>query len=155
MLWPPWVILVGTSKVFVISYAWMHPAPQGDMTLSVQWRKSPSHKSLLCWWVFPLKIYTPITFSSENRYLDCIVIAKSFIDLVEGSMALFSMGRCSYCLFKVKSKRNSLWNDQARQYKSHNKHFRRYRCWSTRVIYSGCRDVDCNSKLYLYYTCHI
>ena len=28
-----------------------------------------------------------MTFSSENRYLDCIVIAKSFIDLVEGIMA--------------------------------------------------------------------
>ena len=38
--------------------------------------------------VLPLKFHIPIIFSPENYYSDCIVIAKTFIDLAEGTMAL-------------------------------------------------------------------
>ena len=36
----------------------------------------------------PFKVQILITFSSENYYSDCIVIAKTFIDLAGGTMAL-------------------------------------------------------------------
>ena len=36
----------------------------------------------------PLKVHIPIFFSSENYYSDCIVIAKTFLDLAEGTIAL-------------------------------------------------------------------
>ena len=36
----------------------------------------------------PLKVHIPMTFSSEKYYLNCIVIAKTFVDLTECTMDL-------------------------------------------------------------------
>ena len=38
--------------------------------------------------LLPLKIHIPVIFSSENYYSDCIAIAKTFLDLAEGTMIL-------------------------------------------------------------------
>ena len=53
-------------------------------------------------WVLPLKVHIPVTFSLENCYSDCIVIAKTFLGLSEGTMALIFMAGCSYWLCKAK-----------------------------------------------------
>ena len=34
-----------------------------------------------------MKIHTPLTFSLENYFVDCIVMAKIFIDLAKGTVA--------------------------------------------------------------------
>ena len=41
-----------------------------------------------------------------------------------------------------------LWSDQTKQHKSLSKHC----CWSTRVVYRGCGNVDINGFLRLYHT---
>ena len=37
--------------------------------------------------ILPLKVHTPVTFPSENYCSVCIVIAKTFIDPAESTMA--------------------------------------------------------------------
>ena len=137
MLWPPWVILVGTSKVVVISYAWMHPGSKRIWPLVYN---EENHQL-----INPDFVDDWLSFSLENSHPNDVFFGKSLFRLHSHCKIIYWFG------WKYYGKRNSLWNDQARQYKSQNKHFRRHRCWSTRVIYSGCRDVDCNGEIHLYY----
>ena len=88
---------------------------------------------------FTLDVHIPITFPSENYCSVCIVIQKTLLDLADGTVALVFMAGCSYWLC------NALWSDQTRRDKPLSKHSWEHRCWSTRVIYRGCRDVDSNS----------
>ena len=99
------------------------------------------------WLVLPLKVQIPVTFSSQNYHSYCTVIAKTFVVLAGGTLALILMAgcTCSYWLCKAKSKHYSLWSDHTRQDKPMSKHSGRYRCWSTKVVYRGCRNVDSNS----------
>ena len=93
----------------------------------------------------PLEFHNPITFSLENYCSVCIVIAKTFRHLADGTMALIFMAGCSYWLCKAKNKQSSLWSDQWD--KPLSKHSREHPCWSTRVIYRVCRGVDSNSYI--------
>ena len=93
----------------------------------------------------PLKVQIPIIFSSDNYYSDCIVIAKTFIKLAGGTMALIIMAECSYWLCKIKNKHNSLWSIQTRQDKPLSKHSGVTHLLVYQVVYRGCRDVDSNS----------
>ena len=52
------------------------------------------------------------------------------------------MAGCGYWRCKAKSKHNSLWSDQPKQDKPMSKYFGEHHCWSTRVVYRGCRDLD-------------
>ena len=45
------------------------------------------------WPLFTIEISNPITFSSENHYTDCIVIAKTLIDSAESTMFFYFYGR--------------------------------------------------------------
>ena len=97
------------------------------------------------WPILPLKVHIPITFPADDYCLICIAIAKIFLDLAEGTMALIFMAGCSYWLCKAKNNQSSLWSDRTRRDKPLSKHPKEHHCWSTRVIYTGCRDVVRNS----------
>ena len=87
----------------------------------------------------------PHNFPSENYCSVYILIAKTFLDLAAGSMALIFVAGCSYWLCKAKNIQSSLLIDQTRWDKPLSKHSREHCCRSTRVIYRGCRDIDSNS----------
>ena len=80
----------------------------------------------------PLKVQIPIIFSSDNYYSDCIVIAKTFIKLAGGTMALIFMAGCSYWLCKIKT--NTIPFEVSRQGKiSHWANIQgSHTCWSIR-----------------------
>ena len=78
-----------------------------------------------------LKFQIPITFSSENVYPYYIVIQKIFIDLAVGTIVLIFMAGCSYWMHNTKTKHNSLWSGQTRQYEPLSKHSGTHRSWST------------------------
>ena len=71
-----------------------HPPPTTPTT-------PPTHPTLLTLliidWFLPLSAHIPINF----YYLDYIVIAKSFRDLAEGTMALIFMAGCSNFLLYI------------------------------------------------------
>ena len=55
-------------------------------------------KLLLLWtieWFLPFELHITITFSPENYYADCVVIANIFIDVSEDITALIFMEDCS------------------------------------------------------------
>ena len=99
-----------------------------------------------------LKFHILITFSSENYCSFCRVIAKTVLDLSQGTMALIFMAGYSYWLCKAKNKQSSLWSDQTRRDKPLSKYSREHCCCLTTVIYRGCRGVDSNNWLRLYHT---
>ena len=65
MLWqPPKVTLVETSKVVVISYAWLYPACLKNVISSKQWHKPTTQKSQLFynWRIFIIESSNPNNF---------------------------------------------------------------------------------------------
>ena len=108
--WPPVVTPVETSRVVVISYAWVHRLFQGNKTSVMQETTNSKIVTLLTIDRLPIftieSVHTDI-FSSKNKYSDCIVIAKTFLDLAKGIMVLLFMAGCSYWLRKAKNKHNS------------------------------------------------
>ena len=79
------------------------------MPSGVQWGKPPTQESKLCWWLadFTIQSSHSNNFSLENYYSDCRVIAKTFLDLDEGTTTLIFMAECSNWLCRVKNKHNS------------------------------------------------
>ena len=93
---------------------------------------------------FTIESSHPNNFFFGNYCSDCIVIAKTFLDLAEDTVAIIFRAGCSYRLCKAKTN-NSLWNVETIQYKPLSKHTTWQHCWSTRVVYTGYGDVDSNS----------
>ena len=115
----------GDFKVVVFVTLGCTQAPKGIWPLACSegnhWIKVPT--LLIIDRFLPLKVQIPITFSSENYYSDCIVVAKTFIySFSWGTLALIFMAGCSYWLCKTKNKHSSLWNDQTRQDEPWSKH---------------------------------
>ena len=83
--------LVETSKMVVISHAWVHPRSQANKASGVEWKKEHQLKSSNFannWPIFTIESSHPITFSSENYYSDCIGIVNTFIGLAERTVAI-------------------------------------------------------------------
>ena len=66
------------------------------------------------WPIFTIETSHPKDFFYRKFCLDCMVIAKTFLGLAEGTKALIIMAGCSYWLRKAKNKQGPLlkWPDK-------------------------------------------